>query len=159
MRCLMKIWCYLTYDERLIKLGNDRLELRRLREDLLMCYKILHHSVDLHQEDFFTMSSVIKTRGNSYKLIVPNSRINARTNYFSVRIINVSAFIWNPLAFHLLITKLLTQIWNLDLLVSLSSTLIIIIFNVLLILLSCVTKLCRYLNRYIRILFVFYRIM
>jgi len=27
----------LTYDERLIKLGNDRLELRRLRADLLMC--------------------------------------------------------------------------------------------------------------------------
>jgi len=49
----------LTYDERLIKLGNDRLELRRLfyiRADLLICYKTLHHSVDLHQEDFFTMS-------------------------------------------------------------------------------------------------------
>jgi len=35
------------------------------------------------------MSSIIKTRGNSYKLIVPNFRINARAKYFSVRIINV----------------------------------------------------------------------
>jgi len=59
-----------------------------------MRYKILHHSVDLHKEDFFTMSSIIKTRGNSYKLIVPNSRINACANYFSVRIINV----WNQLS-------------------------------------------------------------
>jgi len=59
-----------------------------------MCYKILHPSVDLHQEDVFTMSSIIKTRGNSYKLIVPNSRINARANYISVKIINV----WNRLA-------------------------------------------------------------
>jgi len=59
-----------------------------------MCYKILHHSVDLHQDDFFTMSSIIKTRGNSYKRIVPNSRINARANYFSLRIINV----WNRLS-------------------------------------------------------------
>jgi len=84
----------LAYDERLIKLGNDRLELRRLRADLLMCYKILHHSVDLHQEDFFTMSSIIITRGNSYKLIVPNYILNARANYFSVRIINV----WNRLS-------------------------------------------------------------
>ena len=83
-----------TYDERLIKLGNDRLELRRLRSDLLMCYKILHNSVDLHQDDFFTLRSIIKTRGNSFKLIVPNSRINARANYFSVRIINV----WNRLS-------------------------------------------------------------
>jgi len=38
--------------------------------------------------------SIIKTRGNSYKLIVPNSGINARANYFSVRIINV----WNWLS-------------------------------------------------------------
>jgi len=36
----------LTHDERLIKLRNDRLELRRLRADLLICYKILHHHVD-----------------------------------------------------------------------------------------------------------------
>jgi len=36
------------------------------------------------------MSSIIKTRGNSYKLIEPNSRINAHANYFSVRMINVS---------------------------------------------------------------------
>jgi len=84
----------LTYDERLIKLGNDRFELHRLRTDLLMCYKILLHSIDLHQEDFFTMSSIIKTRGNSYKLIVPNCTINARAIYFSVRIINV----WNRLS-------------------------------------------------------------
>jgi len=66
---------------------------------------------------------------------------------------------WMPLAFHLLITNLLTQMWNLDLLVNLSSTLLIIIFNVLLILLTFVIKLCRYFNRYIRILFVFFRIM
>jgi len=40
------------------------------------------------------MTNIIKTRSNSYKLIVPNSRINARANYFSVRIINV----WNRLS-------------------------------------------------------------
>jgi len=40
------------------------------------------------------MSSIIKTRGNLYKLIVPNSRINARANYFAVRIITV----WNRLS-------------------------------------------------------------
>jgi len=60
----------------------SRLELRRLRADLLICYTRLHHSVDLNQEHFLTMISIIKTRGNSYKLSVPNSRINARVNYF-----------------------------------------------------------------------------
>jgi len=85
-------------------------------------------------------------------------------NYFSVRII----IVWNRLsdemvnafvAFHLLITNLLTPIWNLDLLVNLNSALSISIFNGLLILLTCVTKLFRYFNRYIRMLFVFYCIM
>jgi len=55
--------------------------------------------------------------------------------------------------------KRFKPIWNLDLLVHLSSTLIIIIFNVLLILVTCVTKLLSLFNRYIRILFVFYRIL
>jgi len=64
-----------------------------------------------------------------------------------------------PLAFHLLITKLLTPTLNLDLLVNLIRTLIIIIFSVLLLLLTCVTKLCRYFTRYIRISFIFYHIM
>ena len=52
----MKSLSNLTYDERLIQLGNDCSELHRLRADLLMCYKILHRSVDLNHEDFFTMS-------------------------------------------------------------------------------------------------------
>jgi len=55
-----------------------------------------------------------------------------------------------PLAFHLLITNLLTSICHLVLLVNLSTTLII--YNVLLILLTCVTKLCRYCNSFIRVL-------
>jgi len=38
--------------------------------------------------------SIIKTQDNSYKLIVPNTRINDHTNYFSVKIINV----WNRLS-------------------------------------------------------------
>jgi len=52
------------------------------------------NGLEVTPRKFFTMSSIIKTRGNSYKLIVPNSRINARDNYFSVRIINV----WNRLS-------------------------------------------------------------
>jgi len=55
-----------------------------------------------------------------------------------------------PLAFHLLITNLLTPICHLVLLVNLSTTLII--FNLLLTLLTCATKHCRYFNRFIRIL-------
>jgi len=32
----------INYDDRSARLGIDRLELRRLRADLILCYKILH---------------------------------------------------------------------------------------------------------------------
>ena len=41
-----------TYDDRCARLGIDRLELRRLRADLILCYKILHVLVSLSSEDF-----------------------------------------------------------------------------------------------------------
>jgi len=72
-----------------LKYLNERLELRRLRADLLMCYKILHHFVDIPQDDCFTISHVKITRENSYKLFVSNSRVDARAYFFSVRIITV----------------------------------------------------------------------
>jgi len=57
-----------------------RLELRRLRADLLRLQNILYHFVNIglpkdRKDDFFTISSVKITRGNSFKLIVPHSRV------------------------------------------------------------------------------------
>ena len=43
----------LSYDDRCARLGIDRLELRRLRADLILCYKILHGLVLLSSDDFF----------------------------------------------------------------------------------------------------------
>jgi len=61
---------------------------------MLMCYKILNHFVDIPKDDVFTISNVKITRRNSFKLIAPNSRVDARADFFSVRIINI----WNRLA-------------------------------------------------------------
>jgi len=68
-----------------------------------MCYKMLHHVADIHQDDVLTISHVKITRGNSFKLIVPNSRADARANFFSVRIIIVLGYrtkLLIPPAFH-----------------------------------------------------------
>ena len=83
----------LSYDERCIKLGLDRLELRRIRQDLIYCYKIIHGLTCLLVDDFFVLSNVNSTRGHSLKLSVPTSRINCRLNFFAVRVINI----WNRL--------------------------------------------------------------
>ena len=48
---------------------------------------------DRHHESFFTCNNVTETRGNSLKLLVPNSRVNARADFFSVPVIMV----WNQL--------------------------------------------------------------
>ena len=58
-----------------------------------MCYKILHRLIALSPDEFFMYSTVLHTRGHSFKLTLPNSRINARANFFSVRIVKI----WNNL--------------------------------------------------------------
>jgi len=58
----------ISYDDRCARLGIDRLELRRLRADLTLCYKILHGLVLLSSDDFFTIVRNRGTRGHNFKL-------------------------------------------------------------------------------------------
>ena len=71
----------LSYDTRLKRLGLDRLELRRLHADLIMCYKMVHKLVSIPFDHFFTLSQYNSTCGHSLKLFYPDSRvINARAS-------------------------------------------------------------------------------
>jgi len=49
-----------TYDDRCARLGIDRLELRRLRADLILCYKILHGLISLSSEDFLPLFVIVQ---------------------------------------------------------------------------------------------------
>ena len=83
----------LTYRERLSVLRLESLELRRLKADLIMCFKILKGFTNIIPSEFFTRSTC-NTRGHSMKLYYPDSRVLARQNFFSVRVVQV----WNNLA-------------------------------------------------------------
>ena len=83
-----------SYEERLQKLSLETLELRRLRFDLHMVYKIVNKLVDLPLDQFFAWATYLDTRGASVKLFKPRCITSARSNYFSVRIINC----WNSLS-------------------------------------------------------------
>ena len=84
----------LSYEERLVKCGLVSLELRRLRKDLAICYQIINGLISLNFTDFFTPDTNYRTRGNRQKLKIQKfSQSNARTNFFSVRIVPV----WNSL--------------------------------------------------------------
>ena len=71
----------------------DSLEIRRIRADLIMTYKIHRGSVDLSFNDFFTADTRNKTRSNGAKLECEKSRLDTRKYSFSVR----TAKIWNNL--------------------------------------------------------------
>ena len=85
----------MSYKARLLKLKLPSLELRRLRADLLLCYKIFHGDVCGPSERYeLKLSRRIQgTRGHSLKLCADHSRVDTRLYFFSTRIVKP----WNAL--------------------------------------------------------------
>lgn len=85
---------YLSYFERLRILHADTLEVRRLRLDLIMMFKVINSFVDLDIGDFFELNThSLCTRGHNLKLAKPMCNNNARAFSFACR--NVTC--WNAL--------------------------------------------------------------
>jgi len=80
----------LSYGDRLTKLELNTLELRRLHNDLVMCYKIVFGLIDVNFTDFFTFSPSAVTRGHQFKLY----KTSAEGAFFTNRVINV----WNAIS-------------------------------------------------------------
>jgi hypothetical protein len=83
----------ISYPDRLKALNLDRLEIRRIRTDLLFTYQILFGLVDINSSSFFTVTKLSTTRGHCYKLFYNYSRVDARKNFFCNRVIKI----WNSL--------------------------------------------------------------
>jgi len=79
----------LSYAERRSKLNLTTLELRRLHNDLVMCYKIMFNIIRLEFSNFFTFNTYSSIRGHPYKLYVNHSCINVRKHFFACRVVNV----------------------------------------------------------------------
>jgi len=72
----------LTYKQRLVATNLDTLELRRLRTDLVVCYKIVFGLIEVDVNKFFSFAHVSNTRGHRYKLFVEQSTRNVRHYVF-----------------------------------------------------------------------------
>ena len=84
---------HLSYKDRLINLEIDSLQCRRLKSDLVMCYKMLNGLVDMNCSCFLVRATYSSTRGNSFKLAkLPVGSLRDK-NFFSNRIVNI----WNSL--------------------------------------------------------------
>ena len=68
----------LSYSERLIKSNLKSLELHRIFADLILCYKILHDLVDIHNSnifDFEANSSITRSHGLKLRALKPRCNI------------------------------------------------------------------------------------
>jgi len=81
------------YPERLAHLGLEYLQVRRLKCDLLLCYKIINCKVVIHDLDFLVFSDCSVTRGHKCKLFKRHSNVNAYKYFYTNRICDV----WNSL--------------------------------------------------------------
>jgi len=72
----------LTYKQRLVATNLDTLELRRLRADLVVCYKIVFELIKVDVNKFFSFAPVRNTCGHRYKLFVEQSTRNVRHYFF-----------------------------------------------------------------------------
>ena len=84
---------HLSYQERLQVLGLPSLQYRRQRGDMISMFNIMHGRVGLDKENFFDSPRVPQTRGHPLKVAKPQSTTRARSNHFSIRVVND----WNSL--------------------------------------------------------------
>jgi len=84
---------YLSYRDRLAALNLDSLELRRLRADLCMLYKIIFGMCDIDLNSLLSLRGDAPTRGHRYKVIQEHCTNNYRKNFFVQRV----APVWNSL--------------------------------------------------------------
>ena len=74
---------HLTYSKRLKGCDLPSLELRRLRADLLLCFKIVNKLIAVDFSDFFELeNNKYSTRGHKFKLRIPKICNKIRKNSF-----------------------------------------------------------------------------
>jgi len=83
----------LPYPERLSLMGIESLELRRIRTDLIMYFKIIRGHCVIDRSDIFQLSVHDRIQKNDFKIDVPFCRTVCLQNTFSVRRANL----WNRL--------------------------------------------------------------
>ena len=83
----------LDYQERLFKANLFSLELRRLRSDLILCYKIIHKLIGIDMSNLFELDSNVRTWGHTLKIRAVRPRLEIRKHFYANRIVAV----WNDL--------------------------------------------------------------
>ena len=96
---------YQNYAHRLEMLNLETLEVRRLKTDLILLFKIHNNLLDIKFDEFFTKNLITTNynlRRHTNYLKTPNiTKTNTRQNFFSNRIVRV----WNKLPQEIISTQ------------------------------------------------------
>ncbi len=92
---------YCCSDERDRYLHLETLEIRRVKADLIMVYKIIFKQVSLELNDFFEFAPDRGTRGHNFKLRANTSHLDVRQKFFACRVVNI----WNLLPANVSFTR------------------------------------------------------
>ena len=77
---------HMKYIDRINCLGLERLDVRRLRADVIFTYKIIFGLTHLNMSDFFKFNTSSQfLRGHNYKLVSANCAILTVVGIFSVK--------------------------------------------------------------------------
>ena len=87
-----------SYEEKCKELNLETLQRRREKQDLLELFKMLNGAGDLDPATLFKRPEArtgVATRstGDPHKLVMPRTRLETRTNFFTVRVVEK----WNNL--------------------------------------------------------------
>ena len=95
-----------SYAERLVLTNLDTLESRRIKSDVIMCFKIINNLVDIDPSNFFNFNpNPHNTRGHSLKLTKQIYTSNSLANSFVNRCVNC----WNALPSSTVLSPTLSQ--------------------------------------------------
>ena len=86
----------MLHKSRLVKLGIDSLEMRRLRQDLIFAYKLIFGLVGQSADEFFVFTNSVhsqNTRGHAFKLFPASLRVDSYKYFIANRVIAP----WNSL--------------------------------------------------------------
>ena len=85
---------HLTYPQRLRKLNMESLEVRRIRNDLLLAYKIVFGILNTDLNHYFKIKeATYNLKGHKYKLQLPMCKNSRSSHFYFYRVISV----WNNL--------------------------------------------------------------
>ena len=82
------------YNLRLSKTKLLSLEMRRLRNDLIEVFNIMHKIEGVKREDFFQLRTDTGRRGHSLTILKQHCRLNVRKYFFTHRVVDT----WNKMS-------------------------------------------------------------